>query len=280
MKAPKKCPVTGQEMRFLFNHRVLGKYDVAYFYCDASGIIQTEEPYWLEDAYKTVISELDTWIAQRNYSNAKRLESLLSLLFSGDQVFVDVACGYGILTRLMRDIGFNFFGVDKFCARIFSKPFEPPPNTKAAAVCAFEVLEHLPDPVQFLSEQLSTFQTDTVIASTALFRNKIPDFDWPYYSFESGQHITLYQPRSLRLIAESLNCRFFPLPGDIHLITRRNIPLWKLFLIRTRYVRKAHNLITRFVRRKRSFTLSDYEMLRQRILESANHPPTSPISQS
>ena len=100
-------------MRHVFDHRVLGKYDVAYYYSDDSGIIQTEEPYWLEEAYRSVISHLDTWIAQRSSCNAQRLAPVLSLLFPDDAVFVDTACGYGLLTRLMRDSGFNFFGYDR-----------------------------------------------------------------------------------------------------------------------------------------------------------------------
>ena len=265
-KKQKICPLTGQAMRQIFTHRVLGRYEVDYYFCQESGIIQTEEPYWLEEAYRSVISELDTWIARRNATNAMRMEAVLSLLFPSEAVFVDVACGYGILTRMLRDIGFNFFGHDKYCANILAKPFEPA-NTKAAAICAFEVLEHLTNPLQFLAEQMKLFQTDTVIASTTLFEENIPGFDWPYYSFESGQHVTFYQPRSLHLIARLLGCQYFRLPGDYHLITQRRIEPWKLFILRTRHVRKIHSLLTRFRRRRQSLTVSDYEMLRQRIIE-------------
>src|SRR5579863_10371766 len=136
MQPHKTCPITGREMRLLFRGRVLGKFDVAYFYCDESGIIQTEEPYWLKEAYQSVIFPLDTSVASRNYGNARRLEPVLSLLFPGNPVFVDTAAGYGLFVRLMRDIGFNFFAHDKFCENIFSKPFEAAPGTEATAVTA------------------------------------------------------------------------------------------------------------------------------------------------
>jgi len=126
MKPARKCPITGSILRPLFQHRVLGKYEVAYYHGDESGIIQTEEPYWLDEAYGSVISELDTWIAARNFGNARRLEPILDLLFPPDSVFVDVACGYGILARLLRDAGFNCYAYDKFCANLFTRPFAPP----------------------------------------------------------------------------------------------------------------------------------------------------------
>jgi hypothetical protein len=268
MEARKLCPVTGTPMRPVFTHLVLGKYQVRYFFSDQSGIIQTEQPFWLEEAYRSVISELDTWTAMRNVGNARRLEPLLSLLFPADAVFVDVACGYGMLTRLMRDSGFNFFGYDKFCTNIFSQPFQAQPGTKAAAVCAFEVLEHLMDPIEFLGEQFRTYQTDTIIASTTLFAGEPPDFDWPYYSFESGQHVTIYQARSLELIARGLQCHYYRLPHDIHLLTKRSIQPWKLRVLRTKYVRAVHALMWRWIRRKRSRTLDDYNLIRKRILEN------------
>jgi hypothetical protein len=271
MQSPKKCPITGKEMRHIFDHLVLGKYNVAYYYSDDSGIIQTEEPYWLEEAYRSVISHLDTRIAQRSFCNAQRLEPVLSLLFPDDSVFVDTACGYGLFTRLMRDIGFNFFGHDKFCENIFSKAFEPPPGTKATAICAFEVLEHLLNPVEFLAEQLRNVQSDTIIASTCVFDGHIPDSTWVYYSFESGQHLTFYQPRTLQLIARSLGCQYYLLGIDLHLITKRQIPAWQLFVLTNRLARKVHAMATRYARRHRSLILADYEFLRSRILNSDSH---------
>ena len=264
MKPPKKCPITGKEMRPIFSRRIMDKYDVSYFYCDESGVIQTEEPYWLPEAYRSVIFPLDTSVASRNYGNARRLEPILSLLFPEGSVFVDTAAGYGLLTRLMRDLGFDFYAHDEFSENLFSKPFEAQPGITAAALSAFEVLEHLSDPVGFLSAEMKRFGSDTVIASTTIFQGPIPAFDWAYYSFESGQHVTFYQPRSLDLIARALGGRYFRLGPDLHLLTRRVVPAWKLFVLTTPVVRKAHRLAIRFLRRHRSLTQLDYEMLRAR----------------
>jgi hypothetical protein len=266
MQQAKKCPITGKEMRHIFNRRVMDKYDVAYFYCDESGIIQTEEPYWLKEAYASVIFPLDTSVASRNYGNARRLEPILSLLFEENSVFVDTAAGYGLLTRLMRDIGFDFFAYDEYCENIFSKAFEAKPGTaKAAAITAFEVLEHVTNPVEFLSKQMKDFQTDTIIASTSVFEGAVPETSWAYYSFESGQHVTIYQPRSLELVAKSLDCRYVRLAADLHMITRRSVASWKTFVLTTPVVRAAHRNATRFLRRHKSLTQSDSELLRSKM---------------
>jgi hypothetical protein len=198
------------------------------------------------------------------------LEPILSLLFPADSVFVDTACGCGILTRLMRDIGFNLFGKDKFCENVFSKTFEPPPGTKAGVVCAFEVLEHILDPIEFLAEQLRSFQSDSIVVSTSVFEGCPPDLTWAYYSFESGQHLSFYQPRTLQLIAGALGCQYFRLGIDLHLMTKRQVPPWKLFLLTTRFVRDVHRMGTRYTRRHRSLTVADYELVRRRVLTASD----------
>ena len=36
---------------FVFSNKVLGKYDVAYYKCSNCESLQTETPYWLDEAY-------------------------------------------------------------------------------------------------------------------------------------------------------------------------------------------------------------------------------------
>jgi hypothetical protein len=262
----RNCPVCTESMQPLFRHAVLGKHEISYFLCPACGTIATEEPFWLEEAYQSAISKLDTWGASRNQFNQQRLEPILSLLFGDDAPFVDAACGYGLLVRLLRDIGFNFRGHDEFCPNVFSTPFPAPAGTPAAAVTAFEVLEHLVNPREFLQQQFSRYSTDSIIASTTTFVGSPPLQDWPYYSFESGQHVTIYQPRSLRRLAQSMDAEYHALAPDLHLITRRKFAPWKLSVLQNPLSRRLHRAITRWQRRGKSFTTADYEQIRGEIL--------------
>ena len=54
-----QCKVCGKPTAPLFKKLVLRKYDVQYHQCPSCGFIQTEEPYWLEEAYSSAISDLD-----------------------------------------------------------------------------------------------------------------------------------------------------------------------------------------------------------------------------
>jgi hypothetical protein len=262
MKPPKRCPLTGQPMQEVFRHQVLGKYDVAYFYGEESGLLQTEEPYWLPEAYQEAIARSDTYGAARGVFNQRRLETILALLFAEEDVFVDVGCGYGLLVRLMRDIGFRYLGHDKFCENIFSAHFQPGPDTRAAAITLMEVMEHLTDPRPFLEEQMQRYHTDTVLISTNVFEGAVPPVSWTYYGFENGQHVTIYQPRTLDLLARSLGCRYHRLMADLHLITRRSFAPWRLAILRHGKLRTPWGWMTRWRRRHRSFTESDSQALR------------------
>ena len=54
-----KCKICGSEASSFDSARILRKYDVDYFECPYCGFIQTEEPYWLTEAYSSAITSSD-----------------------------------------------------------------------------------------------------------------------------------------------------------------------------------------------------------------------------
>ena len=44
-------------------------YNISYYKCTNCGYLQTEEPFWLEDAYKEEINLTDTGLASRSIHN-------------------------------------------------------------------------------------------------------------------------------------------------------------------------------------------------------------------
>src|SRR5215510_13976414 len=100
---PPPCPICSGERVERFRACVLQKYEVRYFHCVGCGLLQTESPYWLEEAYSAVIADTDTGVVSRNLDIARRLTSLLYLCFDPAASYVEFAGGYGLLTRLMRD---------------------------------------------------------------------------------------------------------------------------------------------------------------------------------
>lgn len=259
------CSICGSATRLQHRDRLLRKYDIAYFYCDRCGLLQTEEPYWLDEAYSDVIATSDTGLVTRNIALTVRLSSVLYSLFGSRGRYVDVGGGYGMLTRLMRDVGFDFYWSDPYCDNLFAKGFEADPDAGSYdAVTAFELMEHVRDPIDFLKRQLTEYGASTFIFSTELFHGVPPSPSaWPYYSVQTGQHISFYQLRTLKAMAERLSL-FTYSSGYFHMLSDRKLNPW-FFKVATS---KAAAGILPLLRRKLSSrTLRDRELVLQRGVE-------------
>src|SRR6516164_9052625 len=102
-KAPTdgECPICSRRRRELFQAKLLRKYEVHYFLCETCGLIQTEQPYWLDEAYSRAIADADTGLVSRNLEIAKKLAGLLYFCLDPNAQYLEAAGGYGLLTRLM-----------------------------------------------------------------------------------------------------------------------------------------------------------------------------------
>jgi len=257
----KVCPIDSVEMEYKFSARMLSKHDVAFFQCPCCSLLQTEEPYWLKDAYVQAYTDMDTGLAARNFFNRFRVEPVLNLLFKCQGEYLDVGGGYGLFTRLMRDIGISCFSTDKYCENFFARTFNPRPNFKATALFAFEVFEHLPDPVTFLVDNFSKYHCKTIIFSTETLPEHMPSKEWPYYGFPHGQHITFYSSDSLRQLAAHFGCTYLHLFSDFHFISDRNVTFIERLILRSRPLFLLYAALVRIKRWRLSFTHSDASLL-------------------
>ena len=204
------CKICHSNAEILFNAKVLGKYDVKYFRCTNCEYIFTEKPYWLEEAYKHAINIFDTGILERNLYFRKLVSILIYFFFERQKKFLDYAGGYGIFTRLMRDAGFDFYWDDPFCENIMAKGFEYNSNEmkNIRLLTAFEVFEHLDNPVDELEKMLKI--SKNIVFSTELIPVTLPEPDeWWYYAFEHGQHISFYSKKTLEELAGKFNLHFY-----------------------------------------------------------------------
>jgi hypothetical protein len=113
---------------------------------------------------------------------------------------VDFAGGYGILVRLLRDVGINALWMDSYCQNLVSNRFEYTEGD-VEFVTAFEVFEHFVEPSIELEKLLKI--GPNVIFSTLLIPEPIPNFDdWWYYGNEHGQHIGFFRGETLKILAD------------------------------------------------------------------------------
>lgn len=219
------CPVCGhRERRTVLRQRLLQRHDVDYHLCEGCGLLQTDEPHWLDEAYAQAIADTDTGLLQRNWANARLLNLLLQTVFDPAGRFVDVAGGYGVLTRLLRDRGFDTYRSDRYCDNLFAIGFEPPPGLRAEALFAFEVLEHVMDPVAFIDEAFRRHDCRALVLSTLTYGDRVPEPGWWYYATETGQHISFYQTRTLQQVARRLGVHYQRLGAGLHLMLPQPLP--------------------------------------------------------
>lgn len=219
-----RCNVCTSEVSALAKGLVLGKYHVQYYSCNHCGFIQTESPYWLEEAYLSPLARSDIGLIGRNLKLVSLCSALIPLFFNEPKFsFLDYGGGNGMFVRMMRDRGFDFYWHDKYAENQYAKGFEVTQKMKFNLVTAFEVFEHLPRPLETIEEMFQ--YSDNLIFSTRLIpRRNVTPVDWWYFSLDTGQHISLYSKESLHLIANKFNVNFSSNGISLHLLSLKKFP--------------------------------------------------------
>ncbi|MFT4802821.1 MAG: hypothetical protein ACI9YE_000007 [Psychroserpens sp.] len=250
-----KCKICNNENKSCFSGKLLNKYEVDYFYCDNCGFLQTEEPYWLEEAYSRSINLSDTGYMSRNLSYSKRLTVLFFLLFDKKEKFLDYAGGYGVFVRLMRDVGFDFYWDDKFTKNLFAAGFEWDNKSKIKAITSFESFEHFVNPMEEIKLLINI--SDTLFFSTILPPVPLPKpKEWWYYGLDHGQHISFYSEETFHYIAHLYGLNYYSY-GSLHILTKRHISRWQFLLARFSKF-GLHNIVAKKLQSK---TWDDYKKI-------------------
>jgi hypothetical protein len=209
-----KSKITGGGTEFVFRARLLEKFDVSYFRCNETGFIQTETPYWLNEAYSSAISSLDLGLVSRNVQKAQLASIVIDRALGSPYRFIDYGGGYGMFTRLMRDRGFDFVNYDAHCKNLFAygshiENLKLDGLSPYDLLTAWEVFEHLESPIDSLTEMLNV--ANVVFFSTELIPQKQikSSDDWWYFAPEFGQHISFYTLKSLQYLATKFSLHFY-----------------------------------------------------------------------
>ncbi len=230
------CKVCSSETSLFGSAVLLNRHKVRYYRCHRCGFVQTEDPYWLEEVYGSVMTGSDVGLVARNLSASVISRAVITSFFNPQGRFLDYAGGYGLFVRLMRDAGFDFYWLDKFCPNLFAKGFEAGPLDGGEGyelVTAFEVFEHLSHPWDEIKD-MSRFSKNILFSTEVIPPDAPKPGTWWYYGPEHGQHISFYTLDTLSIIANGLNLRLLSNGRSLHLLTERKVPplLFKLLSIR------------------------------------------------
>jgi len=219
-----KCNICQSNMTKSFENLVLDKYEAEYFQCPNCGFLQVKNPTWLEEAYSDAICATDIGLLNRNIHLSKKLTSFLYFNSDVTKPNLDVGGGLGVLTRLMRDNGLDFYWSDLYCENQFAQGFSREESQKSfESLSFFEVFEHLENPTNFLDELFSKYDFNSLIFSTELFHGEAPKpKDWWYYTFHTGQHIAFYQLKTLETIATKYGVNLYSHKG-IHVFSKKKL---------------------------------------------------------
>lgn len=259
-----KCNICDNNTNILDQIEVLKKYKVNYYKCTQCNFIQTETPYWLNEAYSNAITSLDIGLIGRNNMLSNIVAALIKSQFDPNAKFLDYGGGYGIFVRLMRDKGFNFYRQDIYCDNLFARNFDItdlPPQTKFELLTAFEVFEHLVNPVEEIKKMLQ--HSDSILFSTELqpTENVTPE-NWWYFIQETGQHLSLYSRKSLLALAEKLSLHLYTDNKGLHLLSAKKISP-AVFSLLTKY--KYSKLYNFAFKGNKSLQAQDFNMIRSAL---------------
>jgi len=250
------CKICTMPSMLFSRGKLGGSYEVAFFRCKSCGFIQTEEPYWLNTSYSNVINYSDVGMVSRNIMFAAITKAVILALFDEKKSFLDYGGGYGMLVRIMRDYGFDFYRYDKHCENLFAQNFDG--NIEGAIhyelLTAFEVFEHLTDPLADISAMLKL--SSNILFSTEIVPPELPKLDsWEYYGLEHGQHVSFFTVKALSIIAAKNHLNLYSDGRAIHLLTNRKVfP----FLFYTVSRHKIASILSLIIRRE-SLLQQDYK---------------------
>jgi hypothetical protein len=236
------CRLCGGEVERQFNLRLLGRHEVSYSRCRDCGSLETDEPYWLAEAYATSLTVSDVGAVRRCLTCRAVIWLVLQSLRKPRARVLDFGGGSGLLCRLLRDVGIDAWTCDAYGSSEYALRFRADIDAAESksfdVVTAFEVLEHLPHPDQDLNK-LFRVSPDVLIASTEPYSASY-DASWWYLSPKTGQHVFFYSSQALQMIADRFGYALLSI-GGWHIFTRRPIGAFTRALLRR--LLSGHSLI-------------------------------------
>ena len=228
---PASCRACGGPLSRAFETRILGRYTVTFFRCGNCDSLQSEPPYWLEEAYQAAIAATDTGAAQRNLVCHAAIVAVARTLQAKGQ-FLDYGGGAGMVCRLLRDSGFDAYLFDRYADPVYARGFTLDPDSvvpgSLGLLSAIEVLEHFANPAEELGK-LFDLRPRVLFATTVPYRGE--GESWWYLTKHTGQHVFFYSLACLRHFARTYGYDYLGV-GSFHVFSAVVLTRWQKAALR------------------------------------------------
>jgi hypothetical protein len=261
------CRLCGSDSLYQFSKRLLEKYDVRFYRCGNCASLQSETPYWLDEAYSGVRQIPDLGIAQRTLQ-LKRMTYLASkiLNLSDSDKFLDWGGGNGLLVRMMRDMGLDAYLYDLYAKNFYAVGFEYNEGSKYSVITSFETWEHFVNP----AEEINFFfelNPKYIIISTGLYESQKDD--WSYLTPLSGRHVFFYSLKARQIIAEKFGCYLLNM-GSFSIFSSQKLNYRQVQLLKIAFSGKKSillELLFKLLYENKTRLTSDRKLALKRIVE-------------
>ena len=228
-------------------------------------------PTWIEWSHTKAISNLDTGLVSRCISASRLTATLLFLEGKKGSIGLDWGGGTGLLTRLLRDQGFQIHSYDKYAKADHAEGFEASriqSEEPATFMTSIECFEHLVSPIDAF--KIVSQKKEYFIFTTEVINTPPPDpakGSWWYFLPESGQHITFISQKGLEEFRKILGFDHYIAFGSLHVMSRSRLRVATRLCLGLRMIRRvAILIIPEILNRRFSLAVPDKSELAQRKL--------------
>ncbi|APJ03815.1 class I SAM-dependent methyltransferase [Silvanigrella aquatica] len=257
-----QCKICQNSVKFFAKASIMVQnFEANYYLCEQCEYVFVDNPHWLPIAYEEGITDSDIGLVNRNTRFSVITFALIRLFLNYKSKFLDFAGGYGLFVRLMRDLGIDYYWQDKYTKNLFAKSFHAREKFNTyELVTAFEVLEHLENPIPEIEEILK-YSNHFLFSTELLPKHKPLPHEWNYYALEHGQHIGFFSLKTLKFMAKKYNYNFYTNGVDLHFFTKRKISNFFFKLITKYYIA----LFIRYAFRLKSLQTNDEGIVKNKI---------------
>jgi len=245
-----------------FSSAMILDFTATYSICSKCLSVQVDNPVWIERAHSKAISNLDTGLVSRCLSASRLISTLLFLEGKTEATGIDWGGGTGLLTRLLRDQGFQVRSYDKYAKVEHAEGFEASIEEAEKAstfLTSIECFEHLVNPI--VAYKYVTLEKEYFIFTTETIGTPPPDpaeKSWWYFVPESGQHITFASKQGLDEFRKILGFNYLINFGSLHVMSRSRLKFVTRLILGTRAIRSiAFLVIPEILNRRFSLAIAD-----------------------